>query len=117
MSFLFCLHPPPRGHIYTHLSSFCWHFLPLFAELQAYTDKYKSRTNTTTTSLDWQALGLDKAFFPEQIWTNYFEPKKRVKGGLADGDDEEEQGKKENCENFWDCTIYCVCWLTRAPII
>lgn len=50
------------------------------AEIISYADKYRKKTNLTTTSLDAQQLGLEKSFFPERMWTTYFDPKQKVKG-------------------------------------
>ncbi|GHJ88887.1 hypothetical protein NliqN6_5289 [Naganishia liquefaciens] len=67
-------------------------------EIENYADKYRQKTNLTTTSLDAQALGLEKSFFPERIWTAYFDPKQQIKerkvarkkktlADIEDGDD------------------------------
>ncbi|KAJ9103191.1 hypothetical protein QFC21_002614 [Naganishia friedmannii] len=70
-------------------------------EIISYADKYRKKTNLTTTSLDAQQLGLEKSFFPERMWTTYFDPKQKVKdkkvvrkkklaADLDDGDDKED---------------------------
>ncbi|KAJ9119149.1 hypothetical protein QFC22_003640 [Naganishia vaughanmartiniae] len=75
-----------------------------------YADKYRKKTNLTTTSLDAQQLGLEKSFFPERMWTMYFDPKKKVKvkkvsktkkllKDLEDGnddDDDDDDGENES---------------------
>ncbi|KAI5451572.1 hypothetical protein NCC49_001557 [Naganishia albida] len=49
-------------------------------DIENYADKYRAKTNLTTTSLDAQALGLEKSFFPERMWATYFDPNRKVKG-------------------------------------
>jgi hypothetical protein len=49
-------------------------------DIENYADKYKTKTNLTTTSLDAQALGLEKSFFPERMWATYFDPNRKLKG-------------------------------------
>jgi hypothetical protein len=49
-------------------------------DIENYADKYRTKTNLTTTSLDAQALGLEKSFFPERMWATYFDPNRKLKG-------------------------------------
>jgi hypothetical protein len=59
------------------------HFTALgSSEIENYADKYRSKTNLTTTSLNAQELGLEKSFFPERTWTAYFDPKQKIKGRI-----------------------------------
>jgi hypothetical protein len=52
----------------------------LHTDIENYADKYRTKTNLTTTSLDAQALGLEKSFFPERMWATYFDPNRKLKG-------------------------------------
>ena len=43
--------------------------------MASYTDKYKQKKSLNALNLDADALGLEKDFFPRQVWEMYFEGK------------------------------------------
>jgi hypothetical protein len=45
------------------------------ADMASYTDKYKQKRSLNALNLNAEQLGLEKDFFPRQIWEMYFEGK------------------------------------------
>lgn len=43
--------------------------------MASYTDKYKQKRSLNALNLNAEQLGLEKDFFPRQIWEMYFEGK------------------------------------------
>jgi hypothetical protein len=43
--------------------------------MASYADKYKQKKSLNVLSLNAQELGLEKKFFPKQVWEMYFEGK------------------------------------------
>ncbi len=82
-----------RRHASTPRLSFRPASLPP-SDLESYSDKYRQSQALAASSLNAEQLGLDKSFFPERVWTAYFERKivdaKRVKKRkrVEDGDDD-----------------------------
>lgn len=43
--------------------------------MASYTDKYKQKKSLNALNLNAEELGLEKDFFPKQVWEMYFEGK------------------------------------------
>jgi hypothetical protein len=82
-------HSTLSPYLYTDCRYPRWTFFPLLfidpqylpstrpdpADMASYTDKYKQKRSLNALNLNAEQLGLEKDFFPRQIWEMYFEGK------------------------------------------